>query len=200
MTFRRSLLVVGIGRICRAVLRAGAWLLAIGLAGLLVGVPRAFAADPSEVVLSGAPLPQPIVITDLSQTAYVRVDLCSAQEAGPPAGRQFLDIRVTWTDELSWVGRFYPAVGALPAAVDIPSWKLYGSGFAVSTCRDRVVGPAALAMLRRYEVPVVLPALPATDMSLLPDRRLHWLGWVLLTLSAVHSVVLSIGRKGITRL
>jgi hypothetical protein len=77
----------------------GACVASIGFAWLLAWVARAAAADPSEVVISGSPMPRPVVITDLNETAYVRVDLCGDENAGSLAERRFLDIRVSWTDE-----------------------------------------------------------------------------------------------------
>jgi len=182
------------GRRRRAIVRLGACVVSIGFAYHLGWVPRVAAADPSNVVVSGSPMPRPVVISDLNETAYVRVDLCGDQLAGPLAERAFLAIRVSWTDELHWDGRFYPAVAALPAAVDIPNWKLYGSGSAISTCRDRVAGPKALAMLSRHGVPVELTAVPATDSSLAADRPLVSLGWLLLTLGVILSAVHGVRR------
>jgi hypothetical protein len=134
------------------------------LAGAIAftGAIPASAADPIDVIVSGGTLARPIVIEG-SDAAYLKVDLCSSRVAGVLDGRPYLTVRVDWTDDLYWIGRLYPASAELPAAADIPTWKLYGPGTVVATCRSRVIGPTAWAILARHLVPLV-QASPATNL------------------------------------
>ena len=119
----------------------------------------ATAEDPYKIILSGGPLSHTVTITDLRATGTLTSQLCSAHHAGTLTHRPAIRITIQWfrvAHYLTWTGRFYPARGALPAAVDIPRFKLYMGTDTILYCDRRIVDARALVLLHAYHVPTRL--------------------------------------------
>ncbi len=120
----------------------------------------AAAEVPYKIILSGGPLSHTVTITDLRDTGNLTTQLCSAHHAGVLTHRPAITITIQWfrvAHFLVWTGRFYPAIGAQAAAVDIPHFKLYWGNDTVLYCDRRVAGAPALALLKAYHVPTRYP-------------------------------------------
>jgi hypothetical protein len=138
----------------------------VGLIALLVGASAAAAAAPRIVILSGGPLQHQIVVSDWRAIFAVTQATVAARAAAPAQAAHRPWIRVSmfwgpgWNDYLrqgkdpkalrpsqsDQTGRFYPAYRGRPALVDL-AW---------SGRWPRHVPPAALSLLKRFGVPVVV--------------------------------------------
>jgi len=114
---------------------------------------------PYKIILSGGPLSHTVTITDLRDTGALTGQLCSARHTGALTRRPAITITIQWfrvAHFLLWTGRFYPAIGAQAAAVDIPHFKLYVGTDTVLYCDRRVAGASALTLLKAYHLPTKL--------------------------------------------
>ena len=145
--------------------RAGA-LVAVALLAVVSNALPARAAAPRLLMVSGAPLASPILLSDWDELGTLTGLLSSgpAAPSDPLGGRPSLRLAMFWDagiwepyvregrlgslrpEQANQFGRFYPAVGGRPALVDLP-W--------VGTWPKRV-GPDALAILGRHGVPTQL--------------------------------------------
>jgi hypothetical protein len=139
---------------------------AVALLAVVWSAAPAQAAAPRLVMVSGAPLASPILLSDWDEIATLTDLLASgpAAPSDPRDDRPSLQLALFWNagiwesyvregrlgslrpEQANQFGRFYPAVAARPALVDLPwdgTWP-------------KQVGPEALAILIRHGVPTQL--------------------------------------------
>jgi hypothetical protein len=137
-----------------------------GLTAVAVGAPVARAAAPRIVIVSGKPMAHQIAIVNWTAIFRVVEPVASAPNVkrAQLAGRPRLRLSMFWgprrvdylaaghraaalrPQDADQQGSFYPAWHGRPAAIDLPwagSWP-------------RVVPAKALAILKRYRVPVAV--------------------------------------------
>lgn len=182
------------GRVGRTRSRLGPLVIVIaGLALVLAASPVA-AADPVQISIALDDQAAPVEITEQRDLVALYSNLCSEQRAGGLGVRPAFEIVIVWSDDPRgpvWRGKLYPAFGDRPAAVDIPEWRLYSSGYPHNKfCDSRLVDAGGLEVLVKYGVPMRAgaPAAPArSPMDELPQATV-WLivsgGAVLLAVPA----------------
>ncbi len=134
-------------------------LVLVVITSLLCCTIPATASVPYKIVLNGGPLSRTVTITDLRDTGILTRQLCSPHHASALTHRPAVRITIQWfraAQYLTWTGRFYPASGAQPAAIDIPRFKLYIDTDSVIYCNQRIAGAGALVVLHAYHVPTRL--------------------------------------------
>lgn len=141
-------------------------LLATLTLALAAGTP-ALAAAPRLIMVSGASLERPVLLSDWDEAAELYWSFSFDGTAADPAsleGRPSLRLGLFWDshvwdpyvrqgrlgelrpEQANQVGRFYPAVGDEPALVDVPGYGQW----------PKIADAQALKILERHGVPVRL--------------------------------------------
>jgi hypothetical protein len=141
-------------------------IVAVALLAVVWGAAPAQAAAPRLLMVGGAPLAKPVMLSDWDEILMLTGLLSSgpAAPSDPRGGRPSLQLAMFWDagiwepyvrggrpgslrpEQANQFGRFYPAVAGRPALVDLP-WA--------GTWPKRV-GPQALAILVHHGVPTQL--------------------------------------------
>jgi hypothetical protein len=188
-----------------------ATIVVIALAAVLWGAAPARAAAPRLVMVSGAPLAKPVLLSDWEEIARLYGMLFNGPAASsePRGGRPSLQLGLFWDagiwepylregrlgslrpEQANQFGRLYPAVPGRPALVELP-----GAG----TWPKRV-SPQALAILARHGVPLRLDLGGATGGPAgggAGDAVWWWAGGIGVALG-IGGVVLLVRRKAASR-
>lgn len=169
----------------------------LGLLANASAAPRALAAAPPIILVSGPPLCRPIVLAEWGQIISLLSSGADDPPRGqlePPGGRTYFDLALFWEDEwwtyvqteqpLDWLqpdqamqhGRFYPASADEPALLVLPEVQRRG-GVTLTSWSVRRMDEAGLAILAEHGVPV---RMDTTNQEPLPEpcepRRIAFVG------------------------
>jgi hypothetical protein len=171
----------------------------------LTAATPAMAAAPRLIMVSGAPLERPVLLSDWDEAAELYWSFFFDGTAADPAsleGRPSLRLGLFWNshvwepyvrqdrlgelrpEQANQVGRFYPAVGDKPALVDVPGYGQW----------PKIADVHALKILERHGVPVQL-VLRARESSAGWD----WWRWAAIGSGAAMVVAIVLRRSRLRR-